>query len=98
MAWVPIQYREFYDVPRAFIVKRGGVLFFFDSGFGDNSDEYAPQFRVYRLGTHVPEDLGTSSWHGLKSSGTFVGEVAVSSVRFDPTLRETVDDSVFDLL
>ena len=98
MAWIPIQYRDFYDIPRAFIVEREGKLFFFDGGFDKQADEYAENFRVYQLkpeSSKVPE---SESWQGLADQGKLLGEVPIGSVQFDPTRRAAVDDSVFDLL
>jgi hypothetical protein len=98
MAWIPIRYRDFYDVPRAFVIEYGGTVFFFDGGFDERLDEYPDRYRVYKLNPDRSGDLEHSSWEGLESSGVLVGEVPVSQIRFDDTLREAVDDSVFERL
>jgi hypothetical protein len=97
MAWIPIQYRDFHDVPRAFIVEREGARFFFDGGFDETLDEYSERFRVYRLGVESSRVLESGSWHGLAETGILVAEIPVGSVRFDSTRRAAVDDSVFQL-
>jgi hypothetical protein len=96
MAWIPIQYRDFYDIPRAFIVEHQGALFFFDGSFDEKADEYREQFRVFRLGPESSKIVQSDSWVGLEKTGTLIAEVPVSSVKFDATRRAAVDDSVFD--
>jgi len=49
MTWLPIQYRGFWDVPRAFLVERSGDVYYFDAPFNDRADEYADRYSVYRL-------------------------------------------------
>lgn len=98
MALIPIQYRDFYDIPRAFIVEREGKVFFFDGGFDEHADEYAESFRVYQLNTGSSKVSESESWQGLADKGTLVGEVPVGKVEFDPTRRAAVNDAVFDLL
>jgi hypothetical protein len=98
MTWAPIRYRDFYDIPRAFVVERDGSLFFFDCGFEQRIDDYPDRIRVYRLPSTPAETLDKGSWEGLASLGAFVGEVPTSAVKFDGTKRVAIDDSVFDLL
>lgn len=98
MAWIPIRYRDFYDIPRAFIVEREGSLFLFDGAFDESIDEYPDRFQVYRLRADVADVLDATSWHGLEANGTLIGEVPVADVRFDPTRRAAVDDTVLAMI
>lgn len=98
MALIPIQYRDFYDIPRAFVAEHRGTVFYFDGAFDEGADEYAESFRVYRLDAGASEKVASASWQGLEDLGVFVAEVPVKSVRFDATRRAAVDDSVFSLL
>lgn len=98
MTWTSIRYRDFYDIPRAFLVEHDGSLFFFDGGFEERIDDYPESFRVYRVAPQPAEKLDAGSWEDLPSLGTFVGEVPTNSVKFDDTKRAAIDDSIFDLL
>lgn len=96
--WLPIRYRDFYDLPRAFVVERDGKSYFFDCPFDDEIDEYPAEYHVYRLPTGVvPADAGLS-WAYLAGSGERVGVVATTQVPFDPSRRIAVSETVFDLI
>lgn len=89
--WLPIRYVDFYDVPRLFAVEAEPVLLF-ESRFDDEADEYAEQFRVFRLAA-MPS---TSQLGEAVASGEFIGEVPVDAVRFDETRRAAVHRSALD--
>lgn len=44
--WLPIQYRDFYDVPRMVGVSYHGRLCLLDSSFDPEKDEYSDDFLV----------------------------------------------------
>ena len=97
MAFIPIQYRGFYDMPRAFVAEHGGSLFLFDCSFDDSADEYSERYKIYRL--HIsPDQLPKGSWDSLPTQGTFIAELATNVLKFDKTRRSFVDDSVFELI
>jgi hypothetical protein len=98
MPWIPIRYRDFYDIPRAFVVERAGALYLFDCLFDEHLDEYPDRYNVYRLDPELAPSLDTGSWQSLASKGKSVGEIPTERVQFDATRRAAVDDSVFDLL
>lgn len=98
MAQISIRYRDFYDVPRAFVVERAGSLYFFDCPFDERADDYPDRYRVYRLDSALSPSLDKGSWESLANQGQFVGEVLATRVQFDPTRRAAIDDSVFDLI
>ncbi len=97
MAWVPIQYRGFWDLPRAFIVRGADAQYLLDCGFNDELDAYEPSYEVYRLGPHVtvPEE---GTWEDLTRDAVRLGKVEVSAVRFDPSRRAAVDSGLLDAL
>jgi hypothetical protein len=97
MAWLPIRYREFYDIPRLFVIEQGGWFYCFDCRFDDSLDEYPSTYRVYHLDPTLSAAVDADSWEGLASKGIFVGEVETHHVKFDETLRAAVDSSVIDL-
>jgi hypothetical protein len=98
MALIPIRYRDFYDVPRAFVVQRAGSLHFFDCPFDDRIDEYPDRYTVYRLDATLSPALDVGSWESLANKGERIGEVPTQCVQFDPTRRAAIDDSIFALI
>ena len=98
MPSLPIQYREFYDIPRAFLVERAGSVFFFDCRFDPNADEYSESYSVYRIEGDLATRALTVNWAGMQAGGTLVGRVGTTDVQFDPTRRLFIDDGVFRLL
>ena len=69
MPWTPIRYRDFFDIPRAFVVEYTGDLYFFDCPFDQRVDEYPDHYDVYRLETSAALDLTTDSWQSLSAGG-----------------------------
>ena len=96
--WIAMRYRDFYDLPRAFIVEFEGELLFFDCPFNDETDDYATEFTVYRVDGSLREQIDTMSWVGLCAHGQRVGAVPVGVVEFDETRRKAVNSAVFALI
>lgn len=94
--WLTITYRDFYDIPRAFVVENGGTLYFFDCPFDDNIDDYPDRFLVYKLSERMKDKLDTTSWAGLSSSSQLVGTIPVNQVQFDASKRGSIRAAVFD--
>ena len=44
--WTPIQYREFYNVPRVFLVEREQAVYLFDCKFDESQGEYEDTYEV----------------------------------------------------
>lgn len=89
--WASIIYRDFYDVPRIFIVENEGLAFLFDCEFNREKDEYESNYRVYRMPKLTDEELA-GTWEGLSARAEqFLGEVPLSAIEFDPTLRQKVN-------
>jgi len=50
MAMIPIkQYRDFWDIPRIFLVEYGNSLFLFDCEFDEQKEDYGNVFHVYLM-------------------------------------------------
>ena len=93
----PILYRDFYDVPRMFVVRRGGTSLLFDGSFDDTLDDYPDFYEVYELPPLAAEQLA-ESWRDLAGRAVRrLGRVAVADVRFDATRRKSVDLSGVDV-
>jgi hypothetical protein len=58
--WAPMEYREFYDIPRSILVRHDGRTYYLESEFDEELDDYTPAFTVYLL----PEDVAESTRAG----------------------------------
>jgi hypothetical protein len=96
--WLPITYRDFYDVPRLIVVEWRGDLYLLDSPFDEDLDDHADTFTVYRLPADARDAVAEASWAALPRSGEAVGQIAVQAVQFDSTRREAVSDELFRTL
>jgi hypothetical protein len=98
MSWAKIRYRDFYDVPRIFIITHNGKLYLFDCPFDDELDDYADRYQVYQLAA-ISEDELQGSWERLPERAvSALGEIAVSDVQFDKTTRNSIDTAVLEEL
>lgn len=98
VSWLPIRYRDFYDIPRAIVVDRRGETYFFDCPFVDERDDYAEDFTVYRLPRSLANNLDSISWEHLSEQGEIVGTVPVIALQLDPSKRSAISEDVFDRL
>ena len=94
---IPFRYVEFYDVPRAIVLRYKGKLLLLQSPFDDDLDEYPDMYSVYELSEVAETSLAKGSWLFLESErSACMGQVPVKAVRFDPTKRKALDPSVLD--
>lgn len=79
-----IEYRDFYDMPRAMLVQDdAGRRFFFDCPFDEEADEYPDVFVVYLVSEPAwPASIPGPDWER-------VGSVACRDLRMDPTRRQS---------
>lgn len=95
---IPIKYREFYDIPRMFVVSYHGQIYLFDCPFNEAKDEYPSHYDVHSLPSLTAKDL-EGSWAGLTSRAVSkIAEVSIEEVKFDGTLRDAVDAEVLERL
>jgi hypothetical protein len=88
---VPIEYREFHDVPRLFVASADGITYLFDGSFDDELDDYPDAYAVGTLPPLRPDELA-GSWASLPARTVHhLGSVPVSAVTFDATRRRSVD-------
>jgi hypothetical protein len=94
--WVAIKYREFYDVPRIFLVEHRGRLLLFDGLFNEAIDEYPNDYKVYLMSPLRDEDT-SGSWLGLRDKAIRpLGTIPVANLRFDSTHRREIDTEPID--
>lgn len=88
-AWIDIvEYRDFHDVPRIFVVDLDGTLLLFDCQFDEVADEYPNTFEVYQLHDNIALPL---DWSELASKAArHKGQISVSDVVFDESRRKRV--------
>lgn len=96
--WAPIQYRDFWDVPRIFLVPYQGKWVLFDCPFDEATEDFPDFYRVYVISEPSDEDLA-GSWDKLHEKAThFSGDIAIAKVHFDPSKRREVDTRILDEL
>jgi len=94
---VPFRYIEFYDVPRAIVLRHKGKLLLLDSAFDHKLDDYPDCYSVYELPESVEALQAKGSWLFLENTKlSCLGQIPVKAVRFDSTKRKTLDPSVLD--
>ena len=96
--WLPIRYRDFYDIPRAFVVEHAGDLLFFDCPFSQALDDYGEEYTVYRITDELRDRIEVISWTDLGNQSERIGVVPTKAVVFDPTKRRAIDAEVLNLL
>lgn len=94
---VPIKYRDFYDVPRMFVVQRGTTLLLFDCPFNEGIDGFGEAYNVYQLPMTCRAVVdGAGDWRSLPLSGRLVGSVMVADMCFDPSKRQWIDGAILE--
>lgn len=89
--WLDIvEYRDFYDIPRMFVVEEANSLFLFDCPLEEHLDDYAKNYTVYEMGGLSRDSLPTD-WTLLSGKASrCLGTVPVTRVKFDATKRKRV--------
>ena len=88
---IPIRYREFYDVPRIFLVEFRGYLFLFESMFDEKFDDYSIDYDVFMMPQDSALDL-LGSWDQLSAKALkHLGKCPIENVTFDESRRREID-------
>ncbi len=91
-----IVYRDFHDVPRAFVARHNGITLFFDCPFDDHVDEYPDEYHVYLMPELSPSDLD-DSWVGLSRKSTrHLVTLPIDELEFDSTRRISIESVILD--
>jgi hypothetical protein len=94
--FVPIKYRDFYDIPRLFLVETNALCVLFDGRFDPAIDDYSPVYEVHLLPMPTASELA-GDWNDLIArSHRCVGTVRTSEVEFDSTRRQFINASILD--
>ena len=92
-----IAYRDFYDVPRIFVVRRDGEVLIFDGLFDDGLDDYPDVYAVRRAagaGAKLASVLAAACAN--RAIGESIGSIPVIDVEFDPTKRRSITEETLD--
>lgn len=93
-----IVYRDFWDVPRIFIVRHHERQYLFDCRFNKSDEDFERKYRIYAF-PDLPESELRGSWEGFaERAERYLGEVPVESVSFDPSKRHRIDTRIIDEL
>lgn len=77
--WAPIRCREFWDVPRIFLVSYGGKCFLFDCAFDETTEDFPDSYQVYQIPEPSEEELA-GSWDNLHEKSIYCyGELGQSA-------------------
>jgi hypothetical protein len=93
-SWLPIRYRDFYDIPRAFVVEHAGDLLFFDCPFSEALDDYGEEYTVYKIKDELRGRIDAISWTDLGNQSECIGVVPTCAVEFDATKRQAIKADV----
>jgi hypothetical protein len=93
-----IIYRDFWDIPRLFIVRHLGRQYLFDCRFNESTEDFDEMYRLYVL-PELPESELRGSWVDLaERAESYLGEIPTSAVKFDASRRRSIDPGIIDEL
>jgi hypothetical protein len=93
-----VEHRDFFDVPRIFIVSHNGTIYLFDCPFDNELDDFSGEYQVYEMG-RSPLDSIPDDWSNITAvAKKHLGKVAVAAVRFDATRRHSICDEALKAL
>ena len=96
--WIPIRYRDFWDVPRIFLARCQNDSFLFDCKFDEQVEDYPDSYKVYSI-PEIPDADLPKDWELLLDRTIeLLGEVPVDRVKFDPSKRKFIDASILNEL
>jgi hypothetical protein len=92
MERIPIEYGEFYDLPRQITFQSGEEWFLLRSYFDEEKDEYSEVYDVYLLPFRSKDDFEAhpSFWMPLDTA-VHLGQIPVAGVGLDETRRRSID-------
>jgi hypothetical protein len=92
--WSGITYREFWDVPRMVIARRGAGTYLFHSRFDESLDDYIDHYEVWRMPSLTADEL-RQSWVGLELRALErLPNIGLQQLPFEVTSRNSVDIDV----
>jgi hypothetical protein len=69
------------------------------SAFDENLDDYPSNYSIYLLPESIEHFLRKGSWDFLENTPmTYIGQIRIDHVTFDPSKRKELDASILDTL
>ncbi len=91
-----IRYRDFWDVPRIFFAEFDGALYLFDCAFDEVAEDYPEYYSVFLM-PHFSESDYAERWtYHWQRALRKLGIVPISKVRFDATMRRSIDSGILE--
>lgn len=91
-----IQYRDFWDVPRIFLVRHRDRLFLFDCPFDEKTEDFPNVYHIYAM-PELTEAVWNASWESLAAKAVeLLAVVPITQVVFDPSKRQSVQTDLLD--
>jgi hypothetical protein len=92
MERIPIEYGEFYDLPRQITFQSGDEWFLLRSYFDEEKDEYSDVYDVYLLPFRSKDDFEAHPdfWMPM-ATAVHLGHIPVTAVGLDETRRRSID-------
>lgn len=99
MSLVPItQYRDFWDIPRIFLVSKDETNFLFDCRYNEDKEDYDTVYKVFIMPELSTEEISHSWFRLSEKSAKYLGDVPTAEITFDETRRRFIDDEVISKL
>lgn len=96
-AMLPFRYGGFWDVPRFILLRYDGKVLYLQSPFDEELDEYPDYYTVYLVPDSMGESCLSVDWKRFDNAPlTRVGQIPISAVKFDSTLRKSLDSSCLE--
>ena len=93
-----IAYRDFWDIPRAFLTVSQDKWLYFDCPFDEVEEDYETKYEVYEMPS-LSQEIIAGDWRPITSMALKrLGTVPTGSVEFDATKRRMVNLDVLDKL
>jgi hypothetical protein len=92
MERIPIEYGEFYDLPRQITFQSGDEWYLLRSYFDEEKDEYSDVYDVYLLPFRSRDDFEAHPdfWMPM-ATAVHLGQIPVTGIGLDETRRRSID-------
>jgi len=95
---IPIEYRDYWDVPRIFLARHQGRLYLFDCEFDETLEDFRQGYRVYLMPEISTEDREGSWAEFPKRAIRELRTIEVGLVSFANAEKSMIDSSIIDNL
>jgi hypothetical protein len=97
-AFASIDYRDFWDYPRIFLVRHGGRLFLFDCEFDEETEDFRDDYKIYLMPEIFREDRQGSWVDFPRRAIRYLCSLPAQSIPFADPEKKSIDASILDNL